>query len=59
VDGERDVTPSRVIAFGSREYLDLAERLARENRQGSIALAGDILLMIDGEPVLIKAPSEN
>ncbi|MBN1360516.1 MAG: VWA domain-containing protein [Sedimentisphaerales bacterium] len=51
-----NVTPARVIAFGSQEYFDLAERLARENRQGSIALTGDILLMVDGEPVLIQAP---
>ncbi len=57
VEQENDVTPTRVIEFGSREYFDLADRLARENRQGSIALAGDILLMVDGEPVLIKAPS--
>ena len=48
--------PARVIAFGSQEFFDLAERLARENRQGSIALEGDILLMVDGEAVLIEAP---
>jgi len=55
----RQVTPSRVIEFGSKEYFELARRLARENRQGSIALSGDILLMVDGEPVLIKSPSGN
>jgi len=59
VEQEDDITPSRVIEFGSPEYFDLAERLARENRQGSIALAGDILLMVDGDPVLIKAPTTN
>jgi Ca-activated chloride channel family protein len=48
--------PARVIEFGSKEFFDLAERLARENRQGSIALEGDILLMVDGESVLIEAP---
>lgn len=53
------VKPARVIEFGSREYFELAAKLARENRQGSIALSGDILLMVDGEPVLIKAPSGN
>lgn len=51
-----DIAPARVIEFGSPEYFDLAEKLARANRQGSIALAGDILLMVDGEPVLIQAP---
>ncbi len=56
---QEDVTPARVIAFGSPAYFDLAERLAREDRQGSIALTGDILLMVDGEPVLIQAPRAN
>lgn len=53
------VAPARVIEFGSREYFELAEKLAKENRQGSIALTGDILLMVDGEPVLIKSLSTN
>jgi Ca-activated chloride channel family protein len=46
----------RVITFGSQEFRDLAARLVREGRQGSIALRGDILLLVDGRPVLIKAP---
>ncbi len=54
-----NVTPAQVIAFGSQEYFDLAERLAQENRQGSIALTGDILLMVDSKPVLIQAPKAN
>jgi Ca-activated chloride channel family protein len=48
--------PARVIEFGSPEYFALAERLAVENRQGSISLDGDILLMVDGRPVLIRSP---
>jgi len=59
VNRKDQVAPARVIEFGSKEYFDLAHRLARQNRQGSIALTGDILLMVDGEPVLIKAPSRN
>lgn len=51
--------PAKVIEFGSREFFELAEKLARDNRQGSIALAGDVLLMVDGEAVLIKAPGMN
>ncbi len=49
-----DVQPVRTIEFGSREFLELAERLAGENRAGTIALTGDILLLIDNEPVLIR-----
>jgi len=59
VGQEEQAEPTRVIAFGSREFFDLAQRLARENRQGSIAMRGDILLEVDGESVLIKAPSHN
>ena len=59
VSHKDQVTPARVIEFGSREYFDLAHRLAAQNRQGSIALTGDILLVVDGEPVLIKSVSVN
>ncbi|HWE38382.1 MAG TPA: VIT and VWA domain-containing protein [Isosphaeraceae bacterium] len=48
----------RVISFGSDEFRELTERLAREGRQGSIALRGDILLQVDGRPVLIRAPGK-
>ena len=47
-----------MIAFGSQEFRDLAAKLAREGRQGSIALRGDILMLVDGRPVLVKAPSD-
>lgn len=48
----------REIEFGSPEFLELATRLADENRQGCISLQGDILLQIDGQPVLIKGPQQ-
>jgi len=51
---QQQVKPARVVEFGSKEYFELAAKLARENRQGSIALSGDILLMVDGEPVLVR-----
>jgi len=51
-----EVRPERVITFGSEEFRHLAAKLAREGRQGSIALRGDILMLVDGQPVLIKAP---
>jgi Ca-activated chloride channel family protein len=51
---QQQTTPARVIEFGSKEYFELARKLASENRQGSIALSGDILLMVDGESVLVR-----
>lgn len=59
VDRERQAEPDRIVAFGSVEYFELAHRLARDNQQGSIALGGDILLNIDGDVVLVEAPSRN
>ena len=58
VDEESEVQPKRVIRFGSDEFRELARRLAREDRQGSIAFRGDILMTIDGDLVLIKGSGE-
>jgi hypothetical protein len=54
VNNESEVKPKKIIAFGSEEFIELAQKLAKENRQGSIALAGDVLLLVEGEPVLVK-----
>jgi Ca-activated chloride channel family protein len=55
---EAGVTPAQVISFGSAEFRDLAAKLAQQGRQGTIALHGDILMVVDGQPVLIKAPAD-
>ena len=54
VENESQVEPAKVIEYGSEEFIELAQRLAKDNRQGSIALAGDILLMVDGEVILVR-----
>ena len=54
VKEEAQIKPKRVITFGSDEFIELARKLAAENRQGSIALRGDVLLMVDDELVLVK-----
>ncbi len=56
VDKEKDIKPDKTIEFGSKEFFELAERLARENRQGSIALRGDVVLSVDGQIILVKMP---
>jgi len=56
VTDEKKRKSAKTIEFGSKEFLELAARLAKEGRQGSISLRGDILLSIDGKPVLVKAP---
>lgn len=48
------VRPHRIVRIGSPELIDLAEQLARENRQGSLALKGEILLEVNGEVILVQ-----
>jgi hypothetical protein len=43
---------------GVAEANDPAAKLAREGRPGSIALRVDILMLVDGQPVPIKAPAD-
>jgi len=38
-------------------YSELARRLAKDGRQGSISLRGDILLEVDKKLILVKAPA--
>jgi len=59
MENEAQIKPKRIVRFGSNEYLELAQKLARQNRQGSIALSGDVLLLVDGEAVLIQGPTNN
>lgn len=48
--------PDQVIEFGTPEFDKLVDRLVRDGRQGILALSGELLLMIDGKTVLVKAP---
>ncbi len=59
MENEAQIKPKRIVRFGSNEYLELAQKLARQNRQGSIALSGDVLMLVDGEAVLIQGPTNN
>ena len=49
-----DEAPERTIEFASDEYFALADRLANENRQSVLAVAGDIYLLLDGQRTLIR-----
>lgn len=48
--------PDRRIAFASEAYFALAERLQGEHRQAALALAGDVVLRVDDEVVLVEGP---
>lgn len=58
VEKENEVKPRREVVFGSEEFRALAQKLASENRQGAVSLSGDVLLVVDGEPVLVKGTLE-
>lgn len=53
---EKDPKPDRTIEFGTDEFYQLVDRLVAEGRQGILALSGEMLLLIDGKTVLVKAP---
>ncbi|MFH1533011.1 MAG: VIT domain-containing protein [Pseudomonadota bacterium] len=55
--GGGQVKPSKIIRFGSEDYVDLVDRLSAEGRQGTVAMEGDILMELDGEEVLIEGPA--
>ena len=55
---EKEVKPDRTIEFGTDEFYQLVDRLVAEGRQGILALSGEMLLMIDGKTVLVKAPAK-
>ncbi len=57
VEQERTLQPRRIIEFGSEEFRTLVQRLASEGRAGCVSLRGDVLLEVDDEPVLVKAPA--
>ena len=58
VDEPEKMVAKRTIEFASDEYMQLAERLAKEGRAAILRLPGDILLLLDGATVLIKGPAK-
>ena len=55
--GRIETKPDRVVEFGGEEFDEILKRLVKEGAQGSVALAGDVLLLVDGETVLVRGPS--
>jgi Ca-activated chloride channel family protein len=55
---QQEISADRVVEFGSREHFDIVYALAEQNRQGCVALDGDILIEFNGENVLIRAAEQ-
>lgn len=61
VDGrlleDESAPPERTVEFGTPEYAALLDRLVAENRQGLLALGGEVYLLVDGRRTLVKNPA--
>ena len=55
VEDEKSIEADETITFGSPEYFKLVDKFVGENRQGVLALAGEILLRVDDRNVLVTA----
>ena len=55
VDGNNE-SVDETVEFGSERYFELADALVKENRQGVLALGGDVLLNRGGRVILVQAP---
>ena len=52
INGDR-VQPDDTVAIGSPEFMQLVDKLVAQNRQGNLAMSGEILLHVDGKNVLV------
>lgn len=59
LDRATDVKPDQTVEFGTAEFYELVDQLVREGRQGILALSGEMLLVVNGKTVLIKAPPKS
>ena len=55
VEAEKSAKPDKTIAFGSDEYFALVQKFVDQNRQGVLAVSGEILLRVDDRNVLVTA----
>lgn len=54
-----NLTPKNVISFGSTEYDALLKQLVAKGEHTPLSLSGNILMEIDKQPVLIRAPKSS
>lgn len=55
LDKETDA-PDQTVEFGSAEFAAILDKLSATNRQGILALGGEIYILLDGQKILVKAP---
>ena len=57
-DIQDQLVPDRTVVFGTGEFFDVALSLALENRQGALAFAQDIVILVGETIVLIDIPED-
>jgi Ca-activated chloride channel family protein len=56
INARREAQPDRTVTIGSPEFMEIVDRLVRDNRQGVLSMSGEIVVNIDGRTVLITTP---
>lgn len=56
-EGEAIPEPDETVAFGSDRYFELASQLATQNRQGLMAVPGEVEILLDGKRILVQNPA--
>lgn len=54
IEGPDGLAPDRVVELGSPEYHALLDRLLAEGRQATLSLAGEVLIALDGQRILVR-----
>ena len=50
----KEIKPDRIIDFGTKEFFDLLEKLAKDNRQGEVAMTGEVVIILDNKTILVR-----
>ena len=51
---DKAASRARVVAFGSTAYEELVRTLVEQGRQGVLAVGSEVLVEVDGQPVLVQ-----
>lgn len=55
---QKEIKADREVEFGSKEFFRLVASFEKQNRQGELALYGNILLKVGGKTVRVKNPQK-
>lgn len=52
----KNAEPTRTVEFGTDDYFNVCNQLASEGRQGLLAQQGEVLVLLEGQNVLVRGP---